>query len=60
LFTIRTYVKPLSVFEGRPALAAQFVQALNTVPESVYKYKSMGSIHHLAVEYLQQIADSQA
>ncbi|CAM6093039.1 unnamed protein product [Calypogeia fissa] len=56
LFTIRTYIKPLSVFEPRPALAAKMVQGLRAFPEPISKYKTMASYYHLALEYLQQCA----
>ncbi|XP_024399282.1 uncharacterized protein [Physcomitrium patens] len=35
LFTIRTYVRPLTVFQNRPRLAQQMVRALETLPESI-------------------------
>ncbi|CAK9204906.1 unnamed protein product [Sphagnum troendelagicum] len=56
LFTIRTYVKPLSVFESRPALAAEMVKALEALPKSISNYKTMAGYYHLALNYLQKCA----
>ena len=56
LFTIRTYIKPLSVFESRPTLAAKMVRALEALPESLYKYKTMAGFYNVALEYLEKCA----
>jgi len=56
LFTIRTYIKPLSVFESRPTLAAKMVRAMEALPESIYKYKTMAGFYNVALEYLEKCA----
>lgn len=56
LFTIRTYVRPLTVFESRPLLAQQMVRALETLPESITKYKTMAGFYDVALQYLRECA----
>jgi len=56
LFTIRTYVRPLTVFESRPMLAQQMVRALETLPESITKYKTMAGFYDVALQYLRECA----
>lgn len=56
LFTIRTYVRPLTVFESRPLLAHQMVRALETLPESITKYKTMAGFYDVALQYLRECA----
>lgn len=60
LFTIRTYVRPLTVFESRPLLAQQLVRALETLPESITKYKTMAAFYDVALRYLRQCASQPA
>lgn len=57
LFTIRTLVKPLRVFEGRPELAWQCIQALDDLPPEIIKYKMLGPVKDLARRYLLQCID---
>lgn len=56
LFTIRTYIKPLTVFESRPELAKELVRAMQTLPDSITKYKTMAGFYDVALEYLQRCA----
>jgi hypothetical protein len=56
LFTIRTYIRPLTVFESRPALAKQMVQAMETLPDSITKYKTMAGFYDVALQYLRRCA----
>lgn len=56
LFTIRTYIRPLTVFESRPLLAKQLVQAMEALPDSIIKYKTMAGFYDVALQYLQQCA----
>ena len=56
LFTIRTYIRPLSVFESRPMLAQQMVRAVETLPESITKYKIMAGFYDVALQYLRECA----
>jgi len=57
LFTIRTYIRPLTVFESRPSLAKQMVQALEALPDSITKYKTMAGFYDVALKYLRDCAD---
>ena len=56
LFTIRTYIRPLTVFESRPMLAQQMVRAVETLPQSITKYKTMGGFYDVALQYLRACA----
>ncbi|KAG0555879.1 hypothetical protein KC19_11G010200 [Ceratodon purpureus] len=56
LFTIRTYIRPLTVFESRPELAKQMVRAMQSLPDSIAKYKTMAGFYDVALEYLQRCA----
>lgn len=56
LFTIRTYVRPLTVFQNRPRLAQQMVRALETLPESITRYKTMAGFYDIALNYLRECA----
>lgn len=56
LFTIRTYVRPLTVFESRPMLAQQMVRALETLPKSITMYKTMAGFYDVALQYLRECA----
>lgn len=60
LFTIRTYVKPLRVFAGRPELAAQFVRALDALPPELVRYKTMIGHMGAARAYLEACAAREA
>lgn len=56
LFTIRTYVRPLSVFKSRPSVAKQVAQALEVLPTVMTKYKTMTGFYDVALKYLQDCA----
>lgn len=56
LFTIRTYVRPLSVFKSRPSVAKQVAQALEVLPTAMTKYKTMTGFYDVALKYLQDCA----
>ena len=57
LFTIRTYMKPLRVFNGRPELAANFVRAIDALPDDVLAYKDMKSHLPVGRAYLEKCAN---
>ena len=57
LFTIRTYMKPLRVFNDRPELAADFVRAIDALPEDVLAYKDMKSHLPVGRAYLEKCAN---
>jgi dimethylamine monooxygenase subunit A len=55
LFTIRTYIRPLSVLEGFPALARGLRQALEKVPPEMRQYKNQHGIRESLLAYLTRI-----
>lgn len=55
LFTIRTYIKPLSVLENLPAVAAGLAQALEKLPPEMRSYKNQLPIREALLGYLKHI-----
>lgn len=56
LFTIRTYIRPLSVLEGLPAIAAGLAQALDKLPPEMRSYKNQLPIRDALLAYLARIS----
>ena len=57
LFTIRTYIRPLSVLEGLPSVARGLAQALDKVPAEMRGYKNQLPIRDALLAYLSRISD---
>ncbi len=55
LFTIRTYIRPLSHLAGRPADAARLANALENLPEDVRDYKRTLELTDAAVQWLAHV-----
>ncbi len=55
LFTIRTYIRPLSVLEGLPSVAHGLAQALDKVPAEMRGYKNQLPIREALLAYLSRI-----
>jgi hypothetical protein len=55
LFTIRTYVRSLSVLEGFPALARGLRRALEKIPPEMRQYKNQLAIRKPLLAYLTRI-----
>ena len=55
LFTIRTYVRPLSVLEGFPAAAKGLLRALEMIPPDMREYKNQLAIRESLLAYLARI-----
>jgi heme-dependent oxidative N-demethylase alpha subunit-like protein len=55
LFTIRTYIRPLSVLEGFPALARGLSWALEKIPPEMREYKNQLAIREPLLAYLARI-----
>ena len=56
LFTIRSYVRPLSHLVGRPEDAARLAEALGNLPDDVRDYKQTTNLTAPAVHWLQSVA----
>ncbi len=56
LFTIRTYIRPLSVLESLPTVAAGLVQALDKLPPEMRSYKNQLPIRDALLAYLRRIS----
>lgn len=56
LFTIRTYVHPLSVLESNPTMADALAQAIQQIPQQMQLYKNLLPIREALLAYLQQVA----
>jgi hypothetical protein len=56
LFTIRSYVRPLSHLVGRPEDAARLAEALSNLPDDVRDYKRTTALTAPAVHWLQTVA----
>ena len=50
-------MKPLRVFNGRPELAANFVRAIDALPDDVLAYKDMKSHLPIGRAYLEKCAN---
>jgi hypothetical protein len=55
LFTIRTYVHPLYVLEGAPAMAHNLAVAVEQVPPDMQSYKNLRPIRDSLLRYLEQV-----
>lgn len=56
LFTIRTYIRPLSVLEGLPAVAQGLREAIGKMPPRMLSYKNLLPIGDALDTYLRRIA----
>lgn len=56
LFTIRTYIRPLSVLENLPSVARGLAQALDKVPPDMRGYKNQLPIRDALLAYLSRIS----
>jgi hypothetical protein len=56
LFTIRTYIRPLSVLEGMPSVARGLAQALDKIPPGMRSYKNQLPIRDALLAYLSRIS----
>jgi|SRR5208282_198821 len=56
LFTIRTYIRPLSVLAGLPAVAKGLSQALEKLPPEMRDYKNQLPIREALLAYLERIS----
>jgi hypothetical protein len=56
LFTIRTYIRPLSILEGLPSVAWGLAQALDKVPQEMRGYKNQLPIRDALLGYLNRIS----
>jgi len=57
IFTIRTYIRPLSVLEGLPSIARGLAQALDKLPPEMRGYKNQLPIREALLAYLSRITD---
>lgn len=56
LFTIRTYIRPLSILEGLPSVARGLSQAIDKLPPQMRSYKNLLPIREALQAYLGRIA----
>lgn len=56
LFTIRTYIRPLSVLESMPSVARGLSQALEKLPPQMRGYKNLLPIREALLSYLSRIS----
>ena len=56
LFTIRTYIRPLSVLEGFPAVAKGLLRALEKIPSEMRAYKNQLATREPLLAYLARIS----
>ena len=56
LFTIRTYIRPLSEFTSRPEVCGRLAAAISAMPQEAVNYKSMIPTKEIALAWLQQQA----
>ncbi|WP_420405660.1 heme-dependent oxidative N-demethylase family protein [Nisaea sp.] len=60
LFTIRTFVDPLSCLEARPDLAAALRASLDQMPEGMQLYKSLPPFRDALDRYLERVSSRAA
>jgi hypothetical protein len=60
LFTIRTYIRPLSHLVERPEDAGRLADALSQIPDDVRDYKRTTELTDAAVHWLSEVAGQQA
>ncbi len=58
LFTIRTYVTPIPVVAGDPAVAGRLADALAGLPEQVQTYKDVVALAPGLIDYLREAVDN--
>ncbi|CAK0783363.1 hypothetical protein CVIRNUC_006562 [Coccomyxa viridis] len=56
LFTIRTHMRKLKTFEGRPDKALELARALRNLPQELKNYKTIAAFQTQALEYLDSIS----
>jgi hypothetical protein len=56
LFTIRTYIYPLSILEQHPEMAKNLRQTLEEMPLKMQQYKNLPAIQKTLCNYLDQIS----
>ncbi|CAL5220722.1 g2779 [Coccomyxa viridis] len=56
LFTIRTHMRKLQEFEGRPDKAKELAHALRNLPQELKNYKTIAAFQDQALEYLDLIS----
>ncbi|MGH7914684.1 MAG: heme-dependent oxidative N-demethylase family protein [Candidatus Binataceae bacterium] len=56
LFSIRTYIRPLSVLEGLPSVARGLAQALDKLPAEMRGYKNLLPIRKALLAYLSRVS----
>ena len=56
LFTIKTYVDPVSALQGRPDAARGLASALRELPDSTRRYKNIAPYQAALLSYLDRIA----
>ncbi|MBE9169640.1 DUF3445 domain-containing protein [Pleurocapsales cyanobacterium LEGE 06147] len=52
LFTIRTYLYPLSIVESNPAIAQNLSTAIQQMPSEIQRYKHLLAIRKILLDYL--------
>jgi hypothetical protein len=60
LFTIRTYIRPLSHLVERPEDARRLADALSQLPDDVRDYKRTTELTAAAVHWLSEVSGNQA
>ncbi|NDH48059.1 MAG: DUF3445 domain-containing protein [Acidimicrobiia bacterium] len=60
LFTIRTYIRPLSHLVERPEDARRLAEALSQLPDDVRDYKQTTELTAAAVHWLSEVSGNQA
>ena len=60
LFTIRTYIRPLSHLVDRPEDARRLADALSQIPDDVRDYKRTTELTDAAVHWLNEVAGTRA
>ena len=56
LFTIRTYIRPLSILESMPTIATNLMRALDQIPSEMRAYKSQPPFRAALMSYLERIS----
>lgn len=56
LFTIRTYVYPLSILENVPLMARNLLQIIQQMPLIVQQYRNLSTIREVLFDYLNHVS----
>jgi dimethylamine monooxygenase subunit A len=56
LFTIRTYIYPLSILEQYPTMAKNLLHTIREMPPEMQQYKNLPSVHDPLCRYLDRIS----